>query len=346
MQFTIDTFLTLVYTIVDDLYRVHCLPERPVQAGRKPTFADSEVVTLVLLAQWDQSRKERAFLRYARRHWLTYFPRLLSQSAFNRRARQLVGVLAALGPIIGQMVVAALADVPAYEAVDGIPVPVMRRCRGDTHKCFTDEAGIGIGGSDKEWYYGVHLLPVVTPQGVITGFVIGPAPTGERWLADALLRWRADPTADAPTAAELAPVLGPTHKAGGERVGPTGPIWPALGAGQAMAPVYLTDLGFTGDAWIAHWRQDYGAPVLTKAAYADTSSPDREHLVHWHASLRQIVETVQGILAETFGLKFPRARTGIGLVTRLAAKVAAFNLALYLNHLWGRPLLSMPSPFE
>ena len=36
-------------------------------------------------------------------------------------------------------------------------------------------------------------------------------------------------------------------------------------------------------------------------------------------------------------MPFPRARTNLGLVLRVAAKVAAFNLAVWLNHRLGRP---------
>ena len=39
------------------------------------------------------------------------------------------------------------------------------------------------------------LVAVGTPTGVVTGFVVAPANTEERWVADALLGWRADPHA-------------------------------------------------------------------------------------------------------------------------------------------------------
>src|SRR5919201_703256 len=71
-----------------------------------------------------------------------------------------------------------------------------------------------------------------------------------------------------PTAEDLAPALGPTHKAGGTRRGPTGPLGPRGAVGEASPDPYLGDLGFAGAAWQAHWRADYGARVLTKAPYA------------------------------------------------------------------------------
>lgn len=50
----------------------------------------------------------------------------------------------------------------------------------------------------RQWYSGVERWAAVTDQGVISGFVAGPADTSEYWLAEPLLRWRADPTARPP----------------------------------------------------------------------------------------------------------------------------------------------------
>src|SRR5207248_2431382 len=128
----------------------------------------------------------------------------------------------------------------------------------------------------------------------------------------ALLRWRQAPTAPSPSAADLRPVLGPSHKRGG-RVGPRGPLAPRQGVGTASGAPYLADLGFAGQAWQRHWAQDYGARVLTKADYAQGA--DAQGAARWVASLRQVVETGLHILSARFGLTFPRARTYWGLLT-------------------------------
>lgn len=238
------TFLTTVYCTIDTLYVARFGPHKPVRPGVAPLVSDSEVLTLVVLAQWQAARSERRFVQYVGRHWRAYFPRVLSQSAFNRRARDLAPVLAALGPAGAEQVVATWPGVP-YDAVDGVPVPLARRCRGLRHKVWAaDQAALGKGGSDKDWYFGVRLAAAVHPCGVVTGFVSAPADTGERWLAEALLRWRHDPLATQPTAAALAAVLGPSHQKGGGRLGPTGLIWartaagaPARGRPYARAPL-------------------------------------------------------------------------------------------------------------
>ena len=344
MDIAVDTFLTTVYCVVDDLYQAHYASQKPVRRGTAPAMSDSEVLTVVIVAQWQHDRSEAAFVRYAQAHWRGYFPRLLSQSAFNRRARDLLGVLCHLGPQVGQRVATLLAAPPAYGVLDTVPVPLMRCCRGVRHHLFAAEAAVGRGGSDKQWYYGLRLLTVVEADGVISGFVLGPATTEERWLAEALLRWRHDPAAPPPTAEDLAPALGPTHKAGGTRRGPTGPLGPRGAVGEARPDLYLGDLGFAGAAWQAHWRADYGACVLTKADYAAVPAAQQAQAAQWLSSLRQVIETANAVLTDLLGLTFPRARTYWGLLTRVAAKIAAFNMLLYLNHCYDRPTFAYATP--
>jgi hypothetical protein len=344
MTLDVDTFLVTVYCVCDDLYQAQWAAPLGSRRGAKPQVSDSEILALAVLAQWEPHRCESCFVRFVRAHWRRYFPRMLSQSAFTRRVHALWAALCQLGPAIAGETERLLGAAPAYEVWDGVPIPLMRRCRGRRHRSFGDEAGFGRGGSDRDRYYGMHVLAAVTQGGVISGFVVGPADTSEYWLAEALLRWRADPLAPAPTADELAPLLGPRHCAGGGRRGPTGPLGPRLAAGHPPAGPYLADLGFSGRRWRAHWRQDYGAVVLTKAEYAPLERPERARRSGWLCGLRQAVETAFNALTDQLGAKFPRARSQWGVWTRLAAKVAAYNLAVYINHLFGRPTFSLFNP--
>ena len=243
-----DTFLVTVYSLIDDAYCRYAGPVRAHLPGRPGELSDSEVLTLAVLAQWQPRGSERQFIAWAAEHWRAYFPRLLSQSAFNRRARQLYGVLAQLSGWIRTAVEAHVDDPSAYEIIDGVPVPLMRRRRGSRHRSFGSEADFGHGGSDREVYYGVKVLAAVDTAGFVTGWVVGPASTEEHWLAEALFTWRQQPGAPPPSAEALAEVLGPTHHRGGHRHGPNGPVRGRLSAGQAFAGPTLGDLGFQGAA--------------------------------------------------------------------------------------------------
>ena len=80
------------------------------------------------------------------------------------------------------------------------------------------------------------------------------------------------------------------------------------------------------------------------AILVDVKQADPQGAARWVASLRQVVETVFHTLSARFGLTFPRARTYWGLLTRLGAKIAAFNLAVYVNLLFNRPMFAIFDP--
>jgi hypothetical protein len=344
VELDVDTFLTVVYCVCDDLYRAH-FAQRLARRGAKGKLADAEVLALAALAQFHPHRCERCFVAYARRHWRGYFPGLTGQSAFNRRVRNLWAALGALGPLLARDVARLVGRAPTHQVWDGVPIRLMRRCRGGRTRLFGAAAGFGRGGADQDWYYGVHQLTAVTDQGAISGFVVGPADTAEYWLAEALLRWRADPVAPPPSAEELAPILGPTHQPGGARDGPTGPLGPRWAVGDPAVGPYVSDLGCSGRAWRAHWRACYGATVLTKADYrAVADAAQQRAWTAWLCGLRQAAETVFNALTDRLGATFPRARSCWGLQTRLAAKVVAFNLAVYVNHLVGRDTFALFNP--
>ena len=219
-----------------------------------------------------------------------------------------------------------------------MPVPLMRRCRGKRRRLFGDEAAIGRGGSDRDWYYGCKLLLSVTDEGVATGFMLAPADTEDRWMAESLLCWRSGEWA-APLKAEDMP---PRHN-GKRYVGPTGPVWPRRAAGSANAASYLTDNGFFGALWQSHWREDYNALVLTPKDYR---GEDAHRCKRQHSSWRQIVETMNGHLERTFGLHFPGARSKWGLLTRVSAKILSMNIGILLNRLFGRSPLAFATLFN
>ena len=328
MTMDLDTFLVALYTTVDDLYRQHFSQLKPRRRGKRPELSDSEVLTLAICAQW-HGTSERAFLRFAHQYWRAYFPRLLSQSACNRRCRDLAGVLTRLSGMVAQELGAYAA---AYQVLDTRPVVLMRRCRGERRRLFGYHASVGKGGSDRDWYYGCKLLLSLTPAGSVTGFLLAPANAEDLWIAEAFLCWRREPAGW-----PLDPQDLPRRRNGQEYVGPTGPLWPRFGVGGVSPSPYLADDGFFGSWWQRHWRQDYRAVVLTAGNYTGATAPA---IRRQHHRRRQIVETINGRLEGTFNLNFPRARTPWGLLTRVAAKVCALNLGIWLNRQFGRPGLA------
>ena len=101
--------------------------------------------------------------------------------------------------------------------------------------------------------------------------------------------------------------------------------------------VYLADKGFTAVEWERHWLEDYEALVAATPKNNSRrawSKADRR----WASGKRQIIEGVNSQLKDFYGLERHRAKTLGGLLTRLAAKIAAYTLGQQINNSLGRPL--------
>lgn len=103
---------------------------------------------------------------------------------------------------------------------------------------------------------------------------------------------------------------------------------------------YLADKGFSSLEWERHWLKSYGALVAaTPQESARRAWPEKA--CRWAAGNRQIIEGVIWQFKDCFGLERHRAKTLGGLLTRLAAKVAAYTCGQMLNVRLRRPLRTL-----
>jgi hypothetical protein len=83
-----DLFI-IVFVLVDDWYQTKGKDYLQGKPGAKPAFLDSEVITLMLMQDFIPYPSETQYIGYIRANYLDLFPQLISQSQFNRRARNL-----------------------------------------------------------------------------------------------------------------------------------------------------------------------------------------------------------------------------------------------------------------
>jgi hypothetical protein len=115
------------------------------------------------------------------------------------------------------------------------------------------------------------------------------------------------------------------------------PIGDALLACDRYEAYYLADKGFAGIEWERLWMELYGA--LVAATPKDNSRRAWSKAdQRWASGKRQIIEGVIYQLKDFFSLERHRAKTLGGLLTRVAAKVAAYTCAQRINDSLGRPL--------
>jgi hypothetical protein len=93
---SIEELFLVTLVLVDDWYtqKGRYLLKRRV--GTKPTFRDSEMLTLMLAIDFFEFSTERRYHAFVQANYLGLFPHLLDQSQYNRRARSLRFLLNAL----------------------------------------------------------------------------------------------------------------------------------------------------------------------------------------------------------------------------------------------------------
>jgi DDE family transposase len=299
----LDPFLTTLYVMVDDFCQAKLGDEKP-RPGPKASLQESEVITLAVVGQWVRFPSERAFYRYAQQHLKAAFPALPDRSQFNRLQRTYRDGISALGLFLGELM---KAQECAYEALDSTAA-VTRDAKRRGTGWLAGQADIGWSNR-LGWYEGFHLLMAVTPTGVITGFGFGSASTHDQHLAETLFALRAQPAPSLPSCGR-----------------------PAQGSDVA-------DKGFAGEKPHKRWQQQYQVEVLTPPHQSSRRIRWPKALRRWLASVRQIIETVNDKLLNTFRLARERPHDLTGFQARLAAKVSVHNFCIWLNlHLGRAPL--------
>jgi hypothetical protein len=329
----LDTFITILYVFVDNWYNREGAALMQRHAGRELQMSDSEVLTVAIAGQWREGvpwRSERSLVRYMLTHGRQWFPGMLKRSGFNYRVRQLWAALVRLQQVVAQEMTDAK---DLYEVVDCVPLPACSRAQASQARHWLYWSRTGRGGTHGGWFFGEQLLMAVTSKGVITGWLLGDARTDDRWLLQAFLSQRAGKPE------LLAPARRPRNGQARQLHPPVSPCLPLTAVGVGNPRPYLADRGFNGARWQQHWRLHYAAEVITippDNAPDAWAAPSKRWLKHH----RQKIDTTFAFLTDVFGLARLQAHSCWGQITRLAAKCAAFNFAIWLNHRLARPLFA------
>jgi hypothetical protein len=179
-----DELATVVYVVVDDWYQVHGIRLLQGKRGKKPTFSDSEVLTLLLMMDFLPFPGEGQFLGFIRANYLDLFPELVDQSQFNRRVRSLRLLLEALRHHWAEQ--CGITEHRAF-LLDTKPVPVVGYKRSKRHSDFTGSADYGYCASRKMHYFGYKLVTLSTLDGIPVVYELVPASTDERLAAETVL---------------------------------------------------------------------------------------------------------------------------------------------------------------
>lgn len=182
----IETLLTIIYVLVDDWYEAKGKELLKGKPGVKPIFKDSEVITLMLAADFVPYPGETQFLAFIRANYLKLFPDLLDQSQFNRRARGLRGLVEQLRR---HWALELGVQNETQFLLDTKPVPVMGYKRSKKHSDFAGSADYGYCSSRNLRYFGYKLVMITTLSGLPVAYELVPANTDERLAAETVLTY-------------------------------------------------------------------------------------------------------------------------------------------------------------
>lgn len=178
-----DIFLH-IYVMVDDWYQENAMDYRKGQPGKKPDFSDSEMMTVMIAMDYLPFPSERQFVEFIRANHRELFPKLLDQSQFNRRARQ-------VAPFLENFRQHCLLEMGIKLICEGLldtkPIPVMGYRRSKRRSEFAGSADYGYCASRKLYYYGYKLVTISTLTGIPVLYDLVPASTDERKAAETLL---------------------------------------------------------------------------------------------------------------------------------------------------------------
>ena len=177
MTADLDTLLTALYVELTDRIIPLRGPGRR-GPGRPPDVTDAELACLAVAQVLLRCDDERHWLRAAPRLVGHLFPRLLAQSEYNTRLRQIAPLMEAA---LRWLADATPATAELLRLMDATPVPCGTSAVTAKRSDLFGYAGYGYCASHSRWYWGCKLLLICTCDGTVTGFSLAnPKLHGER----------------------------------------------------------------------------------------------------------------------------------------------------------------------
>lgn len=172
--------LLVTFCLVDDELEALGRPRLRAR-GPRPRLADSEAITIQVVAELWHLADDAAIYRHFRAYHAAEFPALrrLHRTSFVRQAAGLCW----LTRRIQRRLAERLARPGEPWLIDSFPVPTCRFARAGYGRRFRGQAAYGYDPLAKKAFYGFRLHLRTGPDGVILGYELAPADAHELDLA-------------------------------------------------------------------------------------------------------------------------------------------------------------------
>jgi IS5 family transposase len=159
----LEALVVAAYVFADE----YPVPARP---GRPPLVSDAELLALAVAQAAIGVSSDRQFLGLIGRVLPGWFPHLPDQSQYNRRLRQLVGLIS-----IVQQRLACWLDTGGLRLSDGTLIGVAGYPGCAQRSEFAGFARYGYAKSQHRYVYGVRLVLLTDDRGLPLGYTVVPA---------------------------------------------------------------------------------------------------------------------------------------------------------------------------
>jgi len=163
MTARLETLVVAAYVFADEL-------RTPRGLGRPPQVSDEELIALAVCQASTGICSDRQFLGLVERLLPGWFPRLPSQSQYNRRLRSLTPKL-----VWVQQRLSELLQSGGLRLADGSLVGVANYAGCARRSEFAGSAAYGYCPSKSRFYWGVRLVLVTDRRGLPVGYTLVPA---------------------------------------------------------------------------------------------------------------------------------------------------------------------------
>lgn len=178
MDADLDTLLIALYVALEDhIIPAHRAGRRP-RLGRPQLVTDAELICLAVAQVLLRHHDERHWLRAAPARVGHLFPRLLGQSEYNQRLKNLAPLLEAA---LRWLATHTPGTAEPLRLMDGTPIGCGQSKNTTQRSDLFGYAGYGYETSHSRFYWGVKLMLITTADGTVTGFgLANPKLAGER----------------------------------------------------------------------------------------------------------------------------------------------------------------------
>ena len=303
-ELKLEDLFCIVYCVVDDCYKLLVGSQKNLRTSNNgnPEFTDAEIIAIALVCELKGENSERAWWRFVNKNYRYLFPRLCHRTRYGRRLRKLKGVM----EMIRQHFLFQLdVNCDRYRLVDSFPLRLLKLQRLSGSSCpFEYAATKGYCASFKEYLYGFKVNILTDLRGIPIALVLTPAFPHDTQGFRQLLNEMIE-----------------------------------LGL-HNIALIVVGDKGYVGKQYSQDIKDNYGIELLAIQRQYEKDLPVSA-LNCLLSKSRKIIETTNSILTQSMNANWTYCRSIKGLITRMVAKLTAFNLANYLNALMQQPLLEI-----